>query len=162
MNTPRSTEELTKTIEQLVEGYVAEGRRAAREAIEHAFGAATRPAARTTKAGATPRRSGHPSGRRRSVQELEQLEERLCQLVRARPGESLTTFAAELQMTVQALQPRAEGRGWNHIGVVRSQRRCAASAHDLVSPPLGDVPTTSSQVHLLVPPRVDVRRRGEW
>ncbi|MCA9648302.1 MAG: hypothetical protein H6712_23880 [Myxococcales bacterium] len=109
MNTPRSTEELTKTIEQLVEGYVAEGRRAAREAIEHAFGAATRPAARTTKAGATPRRPGHPSGRRRSVQELEQLEERLCQLVRARPGESLTTFAAELQMTVRALQRPMSG-----------------------------------------------------
>ena len=43
-------EELTRTIEKLVEGYVAEGRRAAREAVEHSFGMATRPAARTTKA----------------------------------------------------------------------------------------------------------------
>ena len=109
MKTPRNTEELTKTIEQLVEGYVAEVRRAAREAVEQAFGTATPPAARMTKAGGVPRRAGHTGGRRRTAQELEQLEQRLYQLVRTRPGESLTTFAAELQMTVRALQRPMSG-----------------------------------------------------
>ena len=102
MTTPRNPEELTQQIERLVEQYLAQSRNAAREAIERAFGAPAR-VRKTTRgtASPSPRRSG---GRRRSAEEIGQVAAELYERVRAQPGESMVTFAAELEMSVRSLQ----------------------------------------------------------
>lgn len=103
MTTPKSPAELTEQIEQLVEQYLAHSRSAAREAVERAFGTpacAPKTTGRSTSS-ATPRRS---SGRKRSAEEIGQVAAQLYELVRAQPGESMVTFAAELEMSVRALQ----------------------------------------------------------
>lgn len=103
MSTPKSPEELTKQIEQLVAQYVAESRRAVRDAVERAFG--TSPSSsRIGKTGASPKVSRKACERRRQPEEVAQLGERLLELVRARPGESMVAFATELQLGVRELQ----------------------------------------------------------
>ena len=103
MNTPKSTLELSKEIEQAVDRYMAEGHRAAARALERAFGAPST-AVKKGKA-ATPRASASSNSGycRRTPQELAELEAQLCELVRARPGEAMVVFAAELQTSVRAL-----------------------------------------------------------
>jgi len=103
MSTPKSTEDLTKQIEQLVGQYVAESRRAVRDAVERAFGA-TPSSNRIVKSSASTKVSRRPCERRRPPEEVAQLGARLLDLVRARPGESMVTFATELEMGVRELQ----------------------------------------------------------
>jgi hypothetical protein len=102
MNTPKCTEDLSEQISQLVERYVSECRRAARDAVDRAFGAAVPAAAKTTKPSASPSR--RTSGTRRTPEEVADLGARLYERVRARPGESMVVFAAELEMPVRDLQ----------------------------------------------------------
>jgi hypothetical protein len=103
MNTPKNTEELTQQIEELVARYVAESCRAVRDAVERAFGTAAR-APTVGKPSASGSRARRSTGTRRSPNELAQLGAQLHELVRARPGESMIAFAAELQVPVRALQ----------------------------------------------------------
>ncbi len=102
MTTPKSPEELTKQIEQLVAQYVAESRRAVRDAVERALGGSV--ASRDAKASASPKASRKSLGRRRAPEEVAQLGARLFEQVRARPGESMLVFAAELEMSVREVQ----------------------------------------------------------
>ncbi len=105
MNTPKSTEALTKQIEQLVAQYVAESRRAVRDAVERAFGgSSSTTSSRGSKEVAVKKVSRKSCERRRPPEEVAQLGERLLDLVRARPGESMVVFATELELTVRALQ----------------------------------------------------------
>ncbi|MCA9706392.1 MAG: winged helix-turn-helix domain-containing protein [Myxococcales bacterium] len=103
MSTPKSPEELTTQIEQLVECYLAESRNAARRAVERAFGAIM-PASKSTRRSTNTAASRHPGGQRRSVEELERVAAALYEQVRANPGESMVSFATELQTSVRALQ----------------------------------------------------------
>ena len=104
MDTPRTPEELTTQIEQLIEQYVDQSRRAACDAVERAFGSAQPQTGKVSKRGTStkaPRRSG---GQRRSPEQIEQLAQRLYEAVRAQPGESMVVLAASLEMTVRDLQ----------------------------------------------------------
>ncbi len=103
MSTPKSPEELTRQIEQLVARYVEESRRAVREAVERGFGTSPSPS-RASKGPTTTRGSRKPPERRRPPEEVAQLGARLLELVRARPGESMVVFAAELELGVRDLQ----------------------------------------------------------
>lgn len=103
MSTQTSPEELTKQIEQLVARYVEESRRAVREAVERGFGTSPSPS-RPSKATTTTRVSRKPPERRRPPEEVAQIGARLLELVRARPGESMVVFAAELELGVRDLQ----------------------------------------------------------
>lgn len=101
MNTPKTPEELTAQIEQAVHGYLAEVRRAAEDAVSRAFAG---PGAVGRKARASGRSSATTtSGPRRSAQEMAELQDKLEQMIAAQPGESMTTFAEKLQMTVREL-----------------------------------------------------------
>jgi hypothetical protein len=104
MSRPKSTEELTKQIEQLVAEYVAESRRAVQDAVSRAFGSTSSPS--TSKASTTTKTKSpnRQSARRRPPEEVAELGTRLLELVRARPGESMVTFAGELEMSVRDLQ----------------------------------------------------------
>ncbi len=103
MSTPKNHDELAKQVEQLVAQYVAESRRAVREAVERALGTSTsprRPSSATTRP-KSPRKSPE---RRRPPEEVAQISVRLLELVRSRPGESMVVFAGELEMGVRDLQ----------------------------------------------------------
>jgi hypothetical protein len=101
MNTPKNPEELTAHIEQVVHGYLAEVRRAAEDAVSRAF---TSPGAAARKARGAGRSSTKTtSSRRRTADEMAELQDKLEQLVAAQPGVPMTTFAKTLQMTVREL-----------------------------------------------------------
>lgn len=101
MNTPKSIEELTKHIEQAVEDYVAEGRKAAKAAMERAFSSSPNTKQRSSTA---PRSKVQRSrGGRRSGEQLAELRTRLCEQVCMYPGEAMVTFATELGMPVREL-----------------------------------------------------------
>lgn len=102
MNAPKSIEELTKHIEQAVEGYVAEGRKAAVAAMERAFSSSPS-TTRRSKAAPRPKGEKRATGARRSGEELAELQAQLCELVRTHPGEAMVTFATELGMSVREL-----------------------------------------------------------
>lgn len=102
MNTPKSIEELTSQIEELVHLYLADGRRAAEKAVERAFG--TMPARRSGKQRAPKASpSNGTSRRRRTPDEVSALGEQLYELVLEHPGEAMTKFAAELGVPVREL-----------------------------------------------------------
>jgi len=114
--TPTTPDQLARSIGDLVAAYVDDARRSAHEALDEAFSAAlARNRRATQKRRSTPdERTGAPS-RRRSADEISELEERLLALVCARPGESMTAFSEELGQSVRSLQRpmsklRAEGR----------------------------------------------------
>jgi hypothetical protein len=128
MSTPKSPEELTKQIEQLVAQYVEESRRAVREAVERGFGASPSPS-RPSKAPPTTRGSRKPPERRRPPEEVAQIGARLLELVRARPGESMVVFAAELELGVRDLQ--GCGSGPEPSGCVVAARRGTCGGGEL-------------------------------
>jgi hypothetical protein len=103
MSTPSSTEELTKQIEQLVEQYVAQSHRAAREALERAFGSAA-PATKANRRSTSARGPRRAGGQRRSAEAIEHVAARLYELVRDRPGESMVAFATELAVPARTLE----------------------------------------------------------
>src|SRR5437868_15031985 len=92
--TPTLTEVLQTQLEQMVREYLAAQRKAAVAAVERAFAPAAPGRAR-------PARSS--PGRRRRTSELAQLAERLCETVRACPGETMAVLAAPVGGKPRAL-----------------------------------------------------------
>lgn len=94
-------------IERTIHGYLAEVQRHAQEAVARAFAGPAQANARRSGEAGRPSRARANS--RRSGQELELLQARLEERVRAQPGEAMTTFAAQLQVSVSALhRPMAQ------------------------------------------------------
>lgn len=114
MRNPSTPEQLADAIESLVASYLDEVRVAAQRAVERSLtrvAAARAPSNRSDTGRAAPR-SG---AKRRSQTELDEVCEKLCKQVRARPGESMVALAEEMGMPMSALQRpmaklRAEGR----------------------------------------------------
>jgi predicted HTH transcriptional regulator len=108
MENPRTPEELATQIEALVAGYVDEVRRFARQAVERGLA----PGAGSTSKPSTPSKSSAKRKRtnngRRSLAELEELSEALCALIHERPGESMATFAAELDVSIRGMRRPAK------------------------------------------------------
>jgi|GEM_PF-1198939 len=114
MRSPSTPEQLANAIESLVASYIDEVRQAAQQAIE-------RSVSRSVQARRPTKSTGHrpPAPRlatkRRTGAELDETCEKLCALVRARPGESIVTLAADMGASAGTLQRpmaklRAEGR----------------------------------------------------
>jgi predicted Rossmann fold nucleotide-binding protein DprA/Smf involved in DNA uptake len=114
MKNPGTPEQLADAIESLVASYMDEVRLAAQRAVERSLTRGA--AARAPSKGAGPRRAVPKSDtKRRNQTELDEVCEELCKLVRARPGEAMTTLAEEMGMPMSALQRpmaklRTEGR----------------------------------------------------
>jgi hypothetical protein len=99
--TTNLTEGLQTQIERLVREYLAEQQKAALVAVERAFAPAVPSRARPVRS---------PPGRRRRTSEVAQLAERLCDAVRACPGETMTVLAARV-----GEKPRALNRPMLHL-----------------------------------------------
>lgn len=92
-------ERLEQQIEQLIREHLAECARRARLAVERGF------AATIKRSGATRVGSGRRAvGRRRSVEEIDGLAERLMAAVSAKPGTTMVVLAAEVGATVGELE----------------------------------------------------------
>jgi acyl-CoA reductase-like NAD-dependent aldehyde dehydrogenase len=112
MISPKTPEQLAKAIEDLVGAYVDAGRQAACEAVDRSFAAPTR---RSGGRDRRPPAAERTRGRRRSADEIDALAEQLCALVREHAGESMATFAEQLDTRVSELHRpmvklKAEGR----------------------------------------------------
>lgn len=114
MKNPGTPEQLANAIESLVASYMDEVRVAAQRAVERSLtrGAAVRT---PTKRSDTRRAAPRSGAKRRTQTELDEVCEELCKLVRARPGEAMTTLAEAMGMPMSALQRpmaklRTEGR----------------------------------------------------
>ena len=108
--TTKITEELQTQIERLVREHLASQQKAATAAVERAFASAVAPAR------SRPERSS--AGRRRLATEMAEVADRLCEAVRACPGETMVTIAARV-----GEKPRALNRPMLHLksaGRVRS------------------------------------------
>lgn len=92
-------EQLEREIERLVSEHVAACRRAAAAAVDRAF---ANPGSRRNKpqAGRVARRT---TGRRRTPEQIAELGDRLCEAVRARPGETMAVLAPHVGATVAEL-----------------------------------------------------------
>ena len=114
--TPTTPDQLARSIIDLVTAYVDEARRGAHEALDEAFSAALALSRRAPqKRRWTPQESAGARSRRRSTDEISELEERLLAVVCARPGESMAAFSEELGQSVPSLQRpmsklRSDGR----------------------------------------------------
>lgn len=94
--TTKNTEKLERQIERLVREHLAAQQEAATAAVGRAFAAVAAPV-RTRPARAA-------AGRRRPTAEMAELAERLCEAVRACPGETMTTIAARVGQAPRAMQ----------------------------------------------------------
>ena len=112
MKPPKTCEELSNAIEQLVTAYVREAQQSAVSAIERSF-------SRTPKKSPEQRTTEPPRTRRawicRTRQELDEIREKLYALICAEPGESMQTLAREMRLTSELLylpmsKLKAEGR----------------------------------------------------
>lgn len=115
MTSPKTSEQLAETIENLVADYVEEARRTAQVALERSFARHTAPTGRTPKKRAGQRAGTKPSVTRRSPDELAAVREQLYKLICAHPGESTTMFSDKMGVTVKDLHRpmaklKAEGR----------------------------------------------------
>lgn len=111
--TTKTIEDLQNQIERLVCEHLAAQQRAATAAVERAFASVATPAA-----AARTRPPRMRTGRRRAPAEVSELAERLCEAVRANPGETMTVIASKVGET-----PRALNRPMSHLkraGRVRS------------------------------------------
>jgi len=114
MRAPSTPEQLASAIESLVASYLDE----VRQVTQHALARALRqPTAAARPARGKGERQSAPSlaTKRRTVAEVDEACERLCALVRARPGESIVTLAEEVGEPARVLQRpmaklRSEGR----------------------------------------------------
>jgi hypothetical protein len=108
-------EQLANAIESLVASYIDEVRQAAQQAIERSLSRSVQ-AQRWAKSTAVHRPSSpRVATKRRTAAELDETCEKLCALVRARPGESIVTLAEDMGASAGTLQRpmaklRAEGR----------------------------------------------------
>lgn len=92
-------ERLELQIEQLIREHLAECARRARLAVERGF-AATMKRSRAARVGSERR----AVGKRRSVEEIDGLTERLAAAVCAKPGTTMVVLAAEVGATVRDLE----------------------------------------------------------
>jgi glutamyl-tRNA reductase len=99
---PKTNQELAEHLETIVAQYIAEAHRAAQQALERAFASASTTTRKTAKPSTTRLTTRRPS-KRRPAEELGELAEQLVELVRAQPGESMSTFATELALPVRSL-----------------------------------------------------------
>ena len=99
MNSPKTPQQLSDAIESLVTSYIDDVRRAAQGAVDRSLSGTRRPVKREDRSG----RATGRSTKRRSDDELVVLCDRLYELVRARPGESMAAFAAETGVAARAL-----------------------------------------------------------
>lgn len=114
MRSPSTPEQLANAIESLVASYIDEVRQAAQQALERSL---CRPVQARRPAKSTVHRPSAPrlATKRRTAAELDETCEKLCALVRARPGESIITLAQDMGASAGTLQRpmaklRAEGR----------------------------------------------------
>ncbi len=92
-------ERLEQQIEQLIREHLAECTRRAMLAVQRGFAATVKPTGRRRD------ESAHrAAGRRRSVDELDGLAERLAAAVIAKPGTTMAVLAAEVGATVRELE----------------------------------------------------------
>jgi len=116
MSTPSTPEQLANAIESLVGSYIDEVRHAAQQALERSL--CGRAAARQPVKGTVHRPASAglaTKTRRRTAAELDETCEKLCALVRSRPGESIVTLSEEMGAPAGTLQRpmaklRSEGR----------------------------------------------------
>jgi hypothetical protein len=116
MRTPSTPEQLANAIESLVASYIDEVRQAAQQALERSLcgrSAARQPAKGTVHRPPSPGLA--TKTKRRTAAELDETCEKLCALVRSRPGESIVTLGEEMGAPAGTLQRpmaklRAEGR----------------------------------------------------
>lgn len=102
MAPPKTNQELADHLETIVSQYIAEAHRSAQQALERAFASASTTSRKTARPSTARPTTRRPS-KRRPAKELGELAEQLVELVRAQPGESMTTFAAELELPVRDL-----------------------------------------------------------
>lgn len=114
MTSPKNPEQLADAIEALVASYIDEVRSVAQQAIDRtlSFPKASRSASK--RKGVLPAQQHRPA-RRRGVEELDGLCDRLYELVRARPGVSMAVLADEVGEQAGRLRRpmtrlKAEGR----------------------------------------------------
>jgi hypothetical protein len=100
MNTP-NFDDFSRRIEQIIQEHIAECRKAAQEAMERAFAAATTvPSFPSAKVSARRERK---AGRRRTRAELAALSDRLHEAVCANPGETMAALALRLKTPAREL-----------------------------------------------------------
>lgn len=115
-----SIEELERQIEQLLREHVAACRRAAAAAVERAF------AAVPTGTGASRSRpaASRATAVRRSAEEIAALGERLDEVVRTHPGETMSTLAPYVGATPRELErPMARLRKRGRVRTVGQRNR---------------------------------------
>jgi len=95
-----STESLERKIEQLVREHLAALETAASAAVRAGFSRATRP---TSTARGGESKSGRSPSRRRSRDEVAQLEERLYAAICAQPGETMMVLAEAVGVPAREL-----------------------------------------------------------
>lgn len=108
--TTKTTEDLQDQIERLVREHLTAQQRVAKAAIERAFASVAAPA--------KTRLPQLQTGQRRAPAEMARLADRLCEAVRANPGETIKVIASQVGET-----PRALNRPMSHLkreGRVRS------------------------------------------
>jgi len=108
--TTKAIDDLQDQIERLVREHLAAQQRAATAAVERAFA--------SVAVAAKPRPPQSRTGGRRAAAEMSVLAERLCEAVRANPGETIKAIASHVGET-----PRALSRPMSHLkraGRVRS------------------------------------------
>jgi len=114
----RTPAQLASAIESLVESYLEEVRQAAQQAVERSLSlhpVSRRPA--KTKGHRSPTPTSET--KRRTAAEIDATSERLCALVRARPGESIITLAEEIGLPASTLQrPMAKLRAESRVRTV--------------------------------------------
>lgn len=101
-----TTYRLETEIENLIRNHVAAQRAAVAAAIERAFAAATAASSTSRRQRAaertTPMRTRRP-GKRRLSTEVAGLSERLCEVVSANPGETMSFIASQLGESARSL-----------------------------------------------------------
>ena len=120
-----SIEELERQIEQLVREHVAACARAAAATVQRAFAAAP---TRTKASGSRPAAS-RATAVRRSAEEMAALGERLDEVVRTHPGETMRTLASHVGATSRELvRPMARLRKRGRVRSVGQRDRTRLSS----------------------------------
>lgn len=115
MASPKTPQELAQAIEDLVSNYINEGSRSAAMAVKRSFSKSVATGTRSTRSRLASADKVSEPRKRRSAEELAELCEKLYKLICAHPGESMSLFAIELDLSVRDLQRptsklKAEGR----------------------------------------------------
>lgn len=115
----RTPEQLATAIESLVASYLDEVRHVAQEALQRSlYGQTVARRASKDKSDRSPA-APKPETKRRTAAQLDATCEQLCELVRARPGESIVTLAEKMGVPASALQrPMAKLRVESRVRTV--------------------------------------------